>query len=244
MNSQEALESKQVSSINGDTSFDTNLAADTNTEFYPQINDDPLNETLNLMMGPPAADDAPRKKRERTNAKAVEQLDLESNVVELFRSGSAASQKLNIAQGDISLCCRGLKFSCAGHRFRFYGETEDPYVLYREMKKKLKEEQRLAQEAETPADPLRPRTTRNSRGPNGITAELREKSVLAEPQHKVRTWRRGTVKLGHFAVGKWLPTSSEVNKELQLHRTRLAESASKNRIKGKRKQSGSFRMSI
>jgi hypothetical protein len=50
-------------------------------------------------------------KRERTNAKAVECLDLDGNLIEVFRSGLAASVKLNIPQGDISLCCRGLKQS-------------------------------------------------------------------------------------------------------------------------------------
>jgi hypothetical protein len=43
---------------------------------------------------------------ERSNAKPVECLDLEGNLVEIFKSGLAASQKLNITQGDISLCCR------------------------------------------------------------------------------------------------------------------------------------------
>jgi hypothetical protein len=54
---------------------------------------------------------AKANKRERTNAKAVECLDLDGNLIEVFRSGLAASVKLNIPQGDISLCCRGLKQS-------------------------------------------------------------------------------------------------------------------------------------
>ena len=64
-------------------------------------------------------------KRERTNAKAVECLDLDGNLIEVFRSGLAASTKLNIPQGDISLCCRGLKRSVSGFKFRFRGDTED-----------------------------------------------------------------------------------------------------------------------
>lgn len=73
-----------------------------------------------------ASSQQPRKvKRERTNAKAVECLDMDGNLIEVFRSGLAASTKLNIPQGDISLCCRGLKRSVAGYRFRFQGDLED-----------------------------------------------------------------------------------------------------------------------
>jgi hypothetical protein len=65
------------------------------------------------------------KGREKSNAKAVECLDLDGNVIEIFKSGLAASTKLNIPQGDISQCCRGLKRSVAGYRFRFHGDTEE-----------------------------------------------------------------------------------------------------------------------
>lgn len=64
------------------------------------------------------------RKRERTNAKAVECLDLDGNLIEVYRSGMLASQALNIQQGDISLCCRGLKHSVGGFRFRFFGESD------------------------------------------------------------------------------------------------------------------------
>lgn len=72
-----------------------------------------------------AIDGTVGKKRERSNAKAVECLDMEGNLIELFRSGMAASMKLGIPQGDISLCCRGLKPSVMGLKFRFFGETEE-----------------------------------------------------------------------------------------------------------------------
>lgn len=72
---------------------------------------------------------ADSKKRERSNAKAVECLDLDGNLIELFRSGMAASMKLNIPQGDISLCCRGMKPSVMGYKFRFTGETEEKQAL-------------------------------------------------------------------------------------------------------------------
>jgi len=76
-----------------------------------------------------AADGLSGKKRERSNAKAVECLDMDGNLVELFRSGMSASMKLGIPQGDISLCCRGLKSSVMGYKFRFYGETAEKQAL-------------------------------------------------------------------------------------------------------------------
>lgn len=65
-----------------------------------------------------------RSKRERSNAKAVECLDMDGKLIEVYRSGMLASQALNIQQGDISLCCRGLKHSVGGYRFRFFGESD------------------------------------------------------------------------------------------------------------------------
>ena len=44
---------------------------------------------------------------------------------------------LGIQQGDVSLCCRGLKHSVANHRFRFYGDPHDQYEL---MKKRKREQ--------------------------------------------------------------------------------------------------------
>jgi len=72
-----------------------------------------------------AIDGTVGKKRERSNAKAVKCLDMDGNMLEVFRSGMAASMKLGIPQGDISLCCRGLKPSVMGYKFRFFGETEE-----------------------------------------------------------------------------------------------------------------------
>lgn len=41
---------------------------------------------------------------------------------------------LGVQQGDISLCCRGLKFSVANHRFRFLGDTEDQFEVVKRRK--------------------------------------------------------------------------------------------------------------
>jgi hypothetical protein len=70
---------------------------------------------------------ASTNKRERSNAKAIECLHLEGNLIEVFRSGQAAATKLNMPQGDISLCCRGMKHQANGFRFRFlFGDQQDP----------------------------------------------------------------------------------------------------------------------
>jgi len=64
------------------------------------------------------------KRKERSNAKSVECLDMDGKVLHIFKSGMIASQVLNIGQGDISLCCRGMKRSYMGYRFRFFGDDD------------------------------------------------------------------------------------------------------------------------
>lgn len=102
---------------------------------------------------------ASAKKRERSNAKAVECLDLDGNLIEVFRSGLAAATKLNIPQGDISLCCRGLKHQVNGYRFRFFGDQQDPseFKLKRGYRYVLEGTSEQKQETSM-------RTTRASRG--------------------------------------------------------------------------------
>ena len=68
-----------------------------------------------------------RVKKEKSNAKSVECLDMDGNVIAVYPSGIAISTALNIQQGDISLCCRGLKYSINGYRFRFHGDLDDPF---------------------------------------------------------------------------------------------------------------------
>lgn len=63
-------------------------------------------------------------KRQRNNAKAVECMDLSGTVIATYRSGLEAVQALGVAQGDISLCCRGMKDSVGAYRFRFVGGDE------------------------------------------------------------------------------------------------------------------------
>lgn len=122
------------------------------------------------------------RKRERTNAKAVECLDLDGNVLEVFRSGSAASAKLNIPQGDISLCCRGQKVSINGYKFRFSGEAEERQAL------RLKKGFVIDYGFENTGKTEQTRTTRASRGEYGQGArfhELSSRSILDPPELKV-----------------------------------------------------------
>ena len=66
-----------------------------------------------------------KKKEQRSNAKSVECFDLTGNLLYVFKSGMIASQTLNISQGDISQCCRGVKRSHMGYKFRFSGDAVD-----------------------------------------------------------------------------------------------------------------------
>lgn len=66
-----------------------------------------------------------KKKEMRSNAKSVECFDLSGNLLYVFKSGMIASQTLNISQGDISQCCRGIKRSHMGYKFRFFGDAAD-----------------------------------------------------------------------------------------------------------------------
>jgi hypothetical protein len=132
-------------------------------------------------------DAAGSKKRERSNAKAVECLDMDGNLIELFRSGMAASMKLSIPQGDISLCCRGLKPSVMGMKFRFFGDTEDRQAA--RLKKGFVLEGIAANDAGNKMEMTR--TTRASRGEYGQGARPASESaasrILAPPELKVRT---------------------------------------------------------
>jgi hypothetical protein len=70
-------------------------------------------------------DSSGKKKEQRSNAKSVECFDLSGNLLYVFKSGMIASQTLNISQGDISQCCRGIKRSHMGYKFRFFGDAAD-----------------------------------------------------------------------------------------------------------------------
>ncbi|KAJ1421107.1 hypothetical protein B484DRAFT_452869 [Ochromonadaceae sp. CCMP2298] len=181
----------------------------------------------------------PPRKRERSNAKAVECFDMDGNRVDIFRSGMAASQKLNIPQGDISLCCRGLKVSVLGYKFRFFGDTEDRQAA--KLKKGFALES-VAVEAEVGRLELT-RTTRASRGEYGPGARndpTAKSSILIPPHLKTRNWNNKEVKAGPFTIKRWVPAVPKPTQELQDHLPKLGDRKNK---KG-RKSMMSHRQSI
>ena len=72
------------------------------------------------------------------------------NPLGVYPSGISVATALGVQQGDISLCCRGLKYSVANHRFRFLGDTEDQF----EVVKRRKLEMAAAALLDPPDDPL------------------------------------------------------------------------------------------
>src|SRR4051812_43872383 len=56
---------------------------------------------------------------------AIDAFDLDGNMIASYPSGSIASQSLGIQQGDISLCCRGLKASIGNYKFKFSADHDD-----------------------------------------------------------------------------------------------------------------------
>mmetsp|Transcript_25081 Transcript_25081/g.36984 ORF Transcript_25081/g.36984 Transcript_25081/m.36984 type:complete len:223 (+) Transcript_25081:42-710(+) len=171
-----------------------------------------------------------KRKREKSNCKSVELMDLEGNVLQVYPSGIAMATALGIQQGDISLCCRGLKYSVGNYRFRFHGDTEDQYEVMQRRKKEMREQaltvpKELKDSFNNP-EPLsrtRRRTTINY-GDMGLGeyGEATESGVTHQSTHtkgappnlnnvkevKVRKWRKDTnakVGKGTFTISRWVP---------------------------------------
>mmetsp|Transcript_8420 Transcript_8420/g.14279 ORF Transcript_8420/g.14279 Transcript_8420/m.14279 type:complete len:164 (+) Transcript_8420:57-548(+) len=156
------------------------------------------------------------RKRERSNAKCVELLDLEGNVLGVYPSGIAVASALGVQQGDISLCCRGLKYSVANHRFRFFGDPEDQF----EVVKRRKLEMAQAAILEPPEDVIlggSGRSRRVSRGDYHVKVSDKDDHgkpsknkhqyngpKLTEIAHlKVRKWEKKASRVGTFQIKKW-----------------------------------------
>lgn len=194
---------------------DGNVDTRTELEKFARASASGMETALEDYLGP-AGEGGFGKKRERSNAKAVECLDMDGSLVELFRSGMAASMKLGIPQGDISLCCRGLKPSVSGYKFRFYGETEEKQAL--RLKKGFVLEGYGVDSNQ--AKPEMTRTTRASRGEYGQGVrqmDLQSRNILDPPQLKVLCWlfvqkfhcAALTVSFVHI-VSKMAPRESEI----------------------------------
>lgn len=57
--------------------------------------------------------------KRKGNAKAVNVLDMEGNLLGTYSSGLLAAEAYGVMQSDVSLCCRGLKPHVNGYRFAF-----------------------------------------------------------------------------------------------------------------------------
>eukprot|EP01038_Epipyxis_sp_PR26KG_P006423 gene6423-8841_t len=172
-----------------------------------------------------------KTKKEKSNAKPVECYDLQGNLIEVFRSGLLASQKLGIQQGDISLICRGLKFSMNGYRFRFEGDL-DRYLLNHDPATKIKKGFQLEVINDTKGANEFSRTTRASRGDLQTRHQQTEKETILPPfSVKVRKWQEGSVQCGHFIISKWVPENPLQTPELKEF---LAKSKEKDGKKSKR----------
>lgn len=150
------------------------------------------------------------RKRDRSNAKAVECSDLAGNIIEVFPSGLACSLKMNVTQSDISQCCRGIKPSFNGYRFRFVEGPED--------KREVKLKRGYGYVTESVAAPVAMRTTRASRGEYQIRPEDLRPPVLPPPDVKTRKFLLSTVSIGPFSIRKWLPDLPAPTAALQEHR--------------------------
>lgn len=143
------------------------------------------NDTTSQFMEASQVSASAKKGRERSNAKPVECLDLDGNILKVYNSGTLAAKDLNVQQGDISLCCRGLKDSVGGYRFRFSGEQH----IIRPDGMKLKRGFAYVSVEDQPKSELTQRTTRASRGEYGVGNRNEEsksgKLVLVPPSIKV-----------------------------------------------------------
>lgn len=145
------------------------------------------NDTTSQFMEASQVSASTKKVRERSNAKPVECLDLEGNILKVYNSGTLAARDLMVQQGDISLCCRGLKDSVGGYRFRFSGEQH----IIRPDGVKLKRGFAYVSVEDQPKSELTQRTTRASRGEYGVgnrADDSKPKLILVPPSIKVSSF--------------------------------------------------------
>ena len=139
-------------------------------------------------------------------------------ILKTYRSGLEASKEIGIQQGDISLCCRGLKHAANGYRFRFVGDI-DPEKAYKEAKalrKSLLQEAQALQDAQPELMRSR-RATRVDQG-GGEEPYGKGKAWLAPADMKARQWTKERVSVGGIMILKYLPKTPNVNAALQEFR--------------------------
>eukprot|EP01033_Poteriospumella_lacustris_P020439 gene20439-14975_t len=139
-----------------------------------------------------------KKGRERSNAKPVECLDMEGNLIKVYNSGTLAARDLNVQQGAYQTTQpTGVKLK---RGFAYVAVEEPPKTTE-----------------------LTQRTTRASRGEYGLARvdDKSGRSVLAPPSIKARTWRTEEFKAGPFSVTKWVPNAENPTEELQALKPKL-----------------------
>jgi hypothetical protein len=101
---------------------------------------------------------------------------MDGNLIEVFKSGMEAAQKLNILQGDISLCCRGVKNSINGYRFRFFEDEDEEKIETTKIRKGY-----VIENFSEPYKIESVRTTRASRGEHVV----QERVVTINSKNKI-----------------------------------------------------------
>lgn len=100
----------------------------------------------------------------------------------MFPSGIAVATALGVQQGDISLCCRGLKYSVANHRFRFLGDTEDQFEVMKRRKVEMAAAALL--EPAEDAGPGNGRSRRISRGDYHVKVSDKAHAKLSKKKNQ------------------------------------------------------------
>ena len=132
------------------------------------------------------------KRKGKSNAKAVQVFDLEGNLIETYKSGILAAQALGILQGDISLCCRGLKPSVNGYKFKFVGDYDDINLDSTKLKRgyaieTVVEGSSTKSNIDIDKPEIMTRSSRTSRGEYGMDREMQaySNSALSTSQIQV-----------------------------------------------------------
>lgn len=147
------------------------------------------------------------------------------NLLSVYPSGISVATALGIQQGDVSLCCRGLKYSVGNYRFRFLGDTEDQYEVVK--RRKLE----MATAVVDPTEDLSTsgRSRRVSRGDyhvkvsdkddHGKSSRNRNQYNGPKPSEIVgleaRKWEKKQKQFGTFCVDIWVPNKPEPNPQLR-----------------------------
>lgn len=161
---------------------------------------------------------------QKSNAKPVEWLDMEGNVLGVFKSGLETQKALCITQGDISQCCRGIRDSVGGYRFRFFNEDIRPENTMK----------RGGLDATSIMEERTLRTTRATfRTADSVPGSINVKGgppsmSLIPAEFQSRKWRKVIVRQGNLIIPKWV-SDQDVSPELQALHPKNTETVPKSR---------------